>query len=180
MRIRLFGHYMHLPVVTLALAEFLAFGLSVYAAVTLRLGTDHEAIVAENGAVWPRALIFGCSMSVCFLAMGLYTTRQRAGTVGLGLRMVIASVVATAVLATLFYALPQVRLGEGRAAHRARHIAAGRRRRANRGVARGCDGGHQAPGARLWQQRADGFLQPHAAPQRPGGLPPGGHGAACR
>ena len=104
---------MHLPVVTLALAEFLAFGLSVYAAVTLRLGTDHEAIVAENGAVWPRALIFGCSMSVCFLAMGLYTTRQRAGTVGLGLRMVIASVVATAVLATLFYALPQVRLGRG-------------------------------------------------------------------
>ncbi|MBK6675061.1 MAG: sugar transferase [Proteobacteria bacterium] len=112
MRIRLFGHYMHLPVVTLALAEFLAFGLSVYAAVTLRLGTDHEAIVAENGAVWPRALIFGCSMSVCFLALGLYHPPAR-GHGGPGLRMVIASVVATAVLATLFYALPQVRLGRG-------------------------------------------------------------------
>ncbi|MBK7114766.1 MAG: hypothetical protein IPH71_01785 [Proteobacteria bacterium] len=113
MRIRLFGHYMHLPVVTLALAEFVAFGLSIYAAVVLRLGADHENIVAENGAIWPRALIFGSSMSVCFLALGLYTTRQRAGAVGLGLRMVIAAVVATAVIATLFYALPNLQLGRG-------------------------------------------------------------------
>jgi sugar transferase (PEP-CTERM system associated) len=104
---------MHLPVVTLALAEFVAFGLSIFAAVVLRLGTDHDEFVRANGAIWPRALIFGCCMSVCFLSLGLYTTRQRAGAVGLGLRMVIASVVATAVLATLFYALPQLQLGRG-------------------------------------------------------------------
>jgi sugar transferase (PEP-CTERM system associated) len=100
-------------VVTLALAEFLAFGLSIYAAVVLRFGTDHQSIVAENGAIWPRALIFGACMSTGFLALGLYTTRQRAGAVGLGLRMLIASVVATAALATLFYALPQIQLGRG-------------------------------------------------------------------
>ncbi len=172
---------MHLPVVTLALAEFVAFGLSIYVAVVLRLGADHENIVAENGAIWPRALIFGGSMSVCFLALGLYTTRQRAGTVGLGLRMVIASVVATAVLATLFYALPQVRqLGRGilLAALVISLLAAVVAR--YRGVARWCAGGHQASRAGLWQQRADGHLQPHAPTQRPGGLPPGGHGAACR
>jgi len=104
---------MHLPVVTLALAEFAAFGLSIYAAVVLRLGTDHVSIVAENGAIWPRSLVFGGSMSVCFLALGLYTTRQRADAVGLGLRMVIASLVATAVLATVFYAFPDLQLGRG-------------------------------------------------------------------
>lgn len=104
---------MHLPVVTLAIAEFTAFVLAVYAAVVLRLGTDHSSIVAENGAVWPRALVFGSSMTVCFLALGLYTTRQRAGAVGLGLRMIIASMVATAALATLFYAAPHMKLGRG-------------------------------------------------------------------
>jgi sugar transferase (PEP-CTERM system associated) len=113
MRIRLFGHYMHLPVVSLALAEFVAFGLSIYAAVVLRLGTDHEAIVAETGAIWPRALVFALSMSVCFLALGLYTTRQRAGAVGLGLRMIVASFAATAALSTLLFAVPQIRLGRG-------------------------------------------------------------------
>src|SRR5512139_1379574 len=113
MRIRLFGHFVHLPVVTLALAEFVAVGLAVYAAVALRLGTDHRVVVAANGPIWPRALIFGLSMSVCFLALGLYTTRQRAGAVGLGLRMLVASGVATAVLATVFYALPGLQLGRG-------------------------------------------------------------------
>jgi sugar transferase (PEP-CTERM system associated) len=104
---------MHLPVVTLAIAEFLAFSLAVYAAVALRLGTDHDSIVATHGAIWPRALVFGGSMSVCFLALGLYTTRQRAGAVGLGLRMVIGAMVATAVLATVFYVVPQIKVGRG-------------------------------------------------------------------
>ena len=113
MRIRFLGHFIHLPVVTLALAEFAAFGLSIYAGVVLRLGTDHEAIVAENGAIWPRALLFGVAMTTCFLALGLYTTRQRAGTVGLGLRMFIAAFATTVILATLFYALPDLQLGRG-------------------------------------------------------------------
>jgi sugar transferase (PEP-CTERM system associated) len=113
MRIRLFGHFVHVPVVTLALAEFLAFTLAVYAGVALRLGSDHDSFVAQSGPLWPRALVFGASMSVSFLALGLYTTRQRAGAVGLGLRMLIASVAATAVLATVFYAVQEVQLGRG-------------------------------------------------------------------
>jgi sugar transferase (PEP-CTERM system associated) len=113
MRIRLFGHYVHLPVVTLAVAEFLAFGLAVYGAVVLRLGTNHESIVAETGPVWPRALIFGATLSVCFLALGLYTTRQRAGAVGLGLRMVIGALAALAALALVFYAVPEIQVGRG-------------------------------------------------------------------
>jgi sugar transferase (PEP-CTERM system associated) len=113
MRIRLFGHYLHLPLVGLVLAEFMAFVVSMYAAIGLRLGLDLDQTEATFGPLLPRAVLFGAACLVSFLALGLYTTRQRAGAFGVGLRIAIAISAATAVVAALFYLLPAVEIGRG-------------------------------------------------------------------
>ncbi len=50
---------------------------------------------------------------VSFMALGLYTTRQRAGVVGVGLRILIATAAAVAVASALFYLIPAVQIGRG-------------------------------------------------------------------
>jgi sugar transferase (PEP-CTERM system associated) len=52
-------------------------------------------------------------MIICYLALGLYTTRQRAGAVGLGLRMFIAAGVAVAAVSALFYLIEPLEIGRG-------------------------------------------------------------------
>jgi sugar transferase (PEP-CTERM system associated) len=113
MRIRLLGHYLHLPLVALALAEFMAFVGSMYAAVGLRLGLDLEQVEADVGPLFPRVALYGAICLVSFLALGLYTTRQRAGALGVGLRIAIAISAAVAVISALFYLLPSVEIGRG-------------------------------------------------------------------
>jgi sugar transferase (PEP-CTERM system associated) len=112
MRIRLLGHYLHLPIISLALTEFLAFGSSMYAAVVLR-GFDLQEIEAKLGPLLPRAALFAATCLVSFLALGLYTTRQRAGKFGVALRIAIAMSATVAVSAALFYLLPAVEFGRG-------------------------------------------------------------------
>jgi sugar transferase (PEP-CTERM system associated) len=113
MRIRLFGHYLHLPLVGLALSEFMAFMVSMYVAVGFRLGLDIAQTEAKLGPLLPRAALFGAACLVSFLALGLYTTRQRVGIVGVGLRIVIAMSASVAAVAAIFYLLPAVEIGRG-------------------------------------------------------------------
>ena len=113
MRIRLLGHYFHSSVVSLAVAESLLFMGSIYAASLLRLGGSLDDITRSEGSLLPRALVFGAVTLVSFLALGLYTVRQRARATGLGLRAVLAVLAATGVNAVLFYLLPALTLGRG-------------------------------------------------------------------
>ncbi len=113
MRIRLLGHYFHSSVVSLVLAESLLFFASVYVAALLRFGMPLEEVTAKEGALAPRALIFAAVALISFLALGLYTARQRARAAGLGLRVVLAVLAAMAVIAILFYLLPDFTLGRG-------------------------------------------------------------------
>ena len=113
MRVRLFGHYLHLPLVGLALAEALVFCAAMAAAIALRLGLDFAQVEADLGPLLPRIALYAAVCSVCFLALGLYTTRQRAGVMGVGLRIVIATAAAVAAVAVLFYFFPRVEIGRG-------------------------------------------------------------------
>jgi sugar transferase (PEP-CTERM system associated) len=113
MRVRFFGHFIHLPLVWLALAEALSFCAAMYAGIAVRLGLNYSELESDLGPLLPRALIFGGVTLLCFLALGLYTTRQRAGVVGLGLRIVMAILASVAATAVIFYMFPDVKIGRG-------------------------------------------------------------------
>lgn len=113
MRIRLLGHYFHLPLLALAAAEFLAFTASMYTAVGVRLGFHLLRDGVSLGAMLPRVVLFAAVCLVSFFSLGLYTTRQRAGLLGVGLRILISIAVAVSVMAALIYLLPTVEIGRG-------------------------------------------------------------------
>jgi sugar transferase (PEP-CTERM system associated) len=113
MRIRLFGHHLHLPLVILVAVELLAFCGALLAAVALRLGPDFTSIEAELGPLIPRAVIYGLACSVSFLALGLYALRQRNTALGVGVRVILALLAALVLVATVFYLIPDVEIGRG-------------------------------------------------------------------
>jgi sugar transferase (PEP-CTERM system associated) len=113
MRIRLFGNYLHLPLLVLAAAEFAAFCGALLVSVMMRLGTSFEVIEAQGGPLWPRFVVFGLACSLSFLALGLYGIRQRISPLGLGVRIFLALAAALAVVAMVSYLVPQIQVGRG-------------------------------------------------------------------
>jgi sugar transferase (PEP-CTERM system associated) len=113
MRIRLLGHHVHVPLLILVVVEVVAFAGAMLAAALLRLGTDVTAIEAELGALWPRSIVFALAASVSFLALGLYSIRERIGALGVALRVFIACFAAMAVSAVVFYLVPSIEIGRG-------------------------------------------------------------------
>src|SRR6185295_1083016 len=110
MRIRFVGHYLHLPAVTLAVAETSAFCLSMYGSLTLDWW-DNPVVLDSTGAVLTRVLVYAAVLAVCYLALGLYTSRQRANAFGVGLRMFIATSATVAAAALVFGLLPGINVG---------------------------------------------------------------------
>lgn len=97
----------------MVVSELLAFSLAMLAAVALRLGTDFGAIESELGALWPRVLLFALACSLTFLALGLYSVRQRLGVFGVALRILVALLAAVVLVSTTFYLIPEVQIGRG-------------------------------------------------------------------
>jgi sugar transferase (PEP-CTERM system associated) len=111
MRIRFLGHYLHLPVMTLAAAETLAFCLAMYGALTLPWGGPAVAAEQTPGLLLTHVLVYAGVLDLCYFALGLFTSRQRAVASGLALRMFIA-VTATVLISAVIYALlPDVDIG---------------------------------------------------------------------
>ncbi len=79
----------------------------------LRFRVRVGIIESQLGPLWPRMLLFGAVMTVCLLAFGLYSARQRAPVFGIAVRLVAAVVAGTAVTALFFYVMPYVTLGRG-------------------------------------------------------------------
>ena len=113
MRLRLLGYDVHVSIAILAAIEFGLFFLAVFAAVILRFAGDLDVIEQEIGNIWPRASLFGGATFISFVAFGLYTSRQRARTVGLALRISIAVLSATAATTIVFYLVPSLQVGRG-------------------------------------------------------------------
>jgi sugar transferase (PEP-CTERM system associated) len=113
MRIRLFGHYLHMPLLILIATEFGIFCAAMALAIALRLGTDFPALEARLGPLWPRVLIFAFACGLAFLALGLYSIRQRVTALGVALRVTIALAAALVVVATIFYIAPAIEIGRG-------------------------------------------------------------------
>ncbi len=113
MPVRIFRHYLHLPILLLALAEAGAFFAAPYAAAYLRFEPEFFSRYVQAEEMWLKALLFAAVMSLCMMAMGLYSAQQRARIVGVLVRIMAAAVLATALAGLAFYLLPHLQLGRG-------------------------------------------------------------------
>ncbi len=116
MRIQILGQQIPASLAVLAVAEGAVAWFSMYAAVCIRFSTaptNLEHLEHEIGPLLPRAVMFSAIVLICLLAFGLYSARQRAQLSGVLVRVVAALLIATAVLAAVFYLVPDLRLWRG-------------------------------------------------------------------
>ncbi len=104
---------MHSSIALLAVAEAAIFFFVLVIAALLRFGTDLASIVAHEGAIWPRALLFSGVMFISLLALGLYSSRQRARAGGLIVRLIVAVIAGVTVTSFFFYLMPNLWIGRG-------------------------------------------------------------------
>ena len=114
MRVRLFGQYVHISIAVVAVIEAGIFLCSILLALRLRLGHWHP-VMPDNApyALWLCAGVFGAANLISALAFGLYSSRQRARTAGVFVRLVAAIGAALVVTAAVFYVVPSLWVGRG-------------------------------------------------------------------
>ena len=113
MRIRFFGHYVHMPFAALLLAEAVVFFGAVYTGAFVRLGSAYTPVTPQAGPFWVSAIIFAVGTILFYASLGLYTPRQRARVWGVMLRVGLAMMASFGVLAVVYYAIPALELGRG-------------------------------------------------------------------
>jgi FlaA1/EpsC-like NDP-sugar epimerase len=113
MRIRLLGQYVPLSMAVLAIFETVVFFAMMLVAGRVRLGTSLLFLERRRGPLWPDAALFAVAMAACFLAFGLYSSRQRARSAGILIRVLIAVIAGFMVTAVLFYMTPSMWIGRG-------------------------------------------------------------------
>ena len=113
MRIRVLGQSVPASIVVIALVEAVLAWLAVYGAALTRFPaaiTAPQRLEREMGPLWPGALLFCAIVVTCLLAVGLYSARQRAQAAGILVRLVAALLVASCIVAAVFYFFPGLRL----------------------------------------------------------------------
>jgi len=114
MRIRLFGQYLHASVAALAVVEAAAFFGTLFLAYRIRFETWYPtAVESARDVLWPCAAVFSAAVLLSLLAFGLYSSRQRARTAGMFVRLVAAIGAATIATAAAFYVVPSLWIGRG-------------------------------------------------------------------
>src|SRR6185312_8599314 len=114
MRVRLFGQYVHISIAALAASDAAIFFAAMLLAYRLRFGTWYPSDRASiDSDLWLCAAVFGVVNLVSVLAFGLYSSRQRARTAGVFVRLVAAISAAGVVTAATFYVVPDLWLGRG-------------------------------------------------------------------
>ena len=119
MRIRLLGQNVPISLGVLAVIETTLAFLALYAAVLIRFETPIShlgSLQQELGPLWPRGVAFSAIVITCLLAIGLYSSRQRAQFSGIFVRLVVAMVVAFCAISAAFYMIPTLHLWRGVAA----------------------------------------------------------------
>jgi sugar transferase (PEP-CTERM system associated) len=113
MRVRVFGQYVQVSIAVLTLAEATIFYGALFAAAFARFGSDIATIELNIGPLWPRALLFSGTMVVSLLALGLYSSRQRARAGGMVIRVVLAVGAGMTMTSFFFYLVPNLWIGRG-------------------------------------------------------------------
>jgi sugar transferase (PEP-CTERM system associated) len=112
--IRLFRHYIPLPLLLLALAEVVILFGSMYAGIAVRFMSADIDYVASVGPVIPRAVIFSLVMLSIMTAFGLHQRdAKQEGDWGYAVRFVASFAVGLVAMLLVFYIFPQLLLGRG-------------------------------------------------------------------
>jgi sugar transferase (PEP-CTERM system associated) len=113
MHIRVFRHYLNLPILVLGCFESAALMAAVFLAALLRFHGSLEEATASVGPILPRAVAFTGSVIICMVAMGLYSARQRAKAAGLTVRIAASFAAAVVLMALLAYLIRDVYMWRG-------------------------------------------------------------------
>lgn len=103
MKIRIFNNYQNLPIVILAVVETLLILAAPPLVETLFFGRTFAELLTSWYVLLPMILAFVASCGIALTAMGLYSARQRARTLGLILRALVAHILALVILAILSF-----------------------------------------------------------------------------
>lgn len=112
--VRVLNHYLHTKFLVLGAVEFCLLMLAVIAGVELRniWMPPTDPIVLEMPEL--QIITFAVVLSICSLAMGVYTSVYREGITGMALRTVVSYFfLGTASLTILYYLFPAMYLGRG-------------------------------------------------------------------
>ncbi|MCB1757506.1 MAG: TIGR03013 family PEP-CTERM/XrtA system glycosyltransferase [Gammaproteobacteria bacterium] len=110
---RLFKLYLRVPFLVLGLIEFVICLIAVFIAVYARFdGMQLESVGGIDSPVIS-ALMFGLVMTLSMMAMGLYQSSFRGGSLGVFLRTLIGFIVGAGILALVFYVIPSLYMGRG-------------------------------------------------------------------
>jgi sugar transferase (PEP-CTERM system associated) len=114
MRVRLFGQYVHVSIAALAAIEAVIFYGSLVLAYWVRFQTlAPQSWLGGSSSLWVCAGVFSLINLVSLLALGLYSSRQRARAAGLFVRLVAALAAAGIVMTSVFSLIPHLWLGRG-------------------------------------------------------------------
>ncbi len=114
MRVRLLGHYVHVSIAAMAAIEALVFLGAMLLAYRVRFDSWFPVDrLGSKQTLWLCSAVFVGANLVSILAFGLYSSRQRARTSGVFVRLVAAVVAAAAGTAAVVYLLPSLWVGRG-------------------------------------------------------------------
>ncbi len=114
MRVRIFNLYQNLPIAMLAVVETVLILIAPLIVETLFYGATFQQLFAHWPQTLPKMLIYVLSCGLALTAMGLYSARQRARTLGLLLRAMVAHVLAVAIFAFVSFFFIALRPEPGR------------------------------------------------------------------
>ena len=116
MSVRIFGHYVSLPLLLLMLAEAVIHVAAVYLAVALRFLDIHFVIYSPSGApgwLLPRALLYALVMLGVMTAFGLYGSALHKNDREYQVRFLASYPAGALVMMIIFYVIPASFLGRG-------------------------------------------------------------------
>ena len=105
--------YVKLPIVLLALIEASLLVFATYLAASLFVDGGADGAATASGHLLPAAVLFASFGVVSLFAVGLYSTRQRATTAGVIVRILAAVLNAVALSALVYFFLPDIAVGRG-------------------------------------------------------------------
>ena len=111
--IRIFGHYIRLQILLLAMLEALIFIASIYVGAFIRFVGDVYAAETEIGWLLPRAIVFASIMVSSMAALGLYQPNHRERILGTALRISTSFLLGGIAMAVCFYVFPAIYTGRG-------------------------------------------------------------------
>lgn len=112
--IRLFRHYLPLPLLLMAIIEAAVLFASVYVGTALRFVGGERGYYVSVGPIFPRALIFTFVMLSIMTAFGLHQRDvKQEGEWDYAVRFVASFAVGLVVMLLIFYAVPDLFLGRG-------------------------------------------------------------------